>query len=75
MGRPSTTRQRYTTTNGGMSYDEIALVMGLSHETVRKIEKKALEKLKRFENRFTLQEIKETIAMLDRPRTPQFLHQ
>ena len=74
MARPSTTRQKYTTTNGGMSYDEIAIVMGLSHKTVRKIEKKALEKLKRFENRFTLQEIKETIAMLDRPRAPQFLH-
>lgn len=74
MARPSATRQKYTNASAGeMTYDEIAKVMGLSHEMVRKIEKSALQKLKRFENRFSLQDIAETIAMLDRPKTCVFL--
>ncbi len=67
--------QKYINTNGEMSYAEIAKIMGLSHETVRKIEKTALQKLKRFENRFSLQDIAETIGMLDRPRTCVFTNE
>lgn len=74
MPRTSATTQKYTNTTGGeMTYDEIGKVMGLSYEMVRKIEKSALNKLKRFENRFSLQDIAETIAMLDRPKTCVFL--
>lgn len=53
--------------DGGMTYREIAAVMHLSVEAIRKIEARALEKLKRFENRFKLVEIKETIAELEIP--------
>jgi len=59
--------QAYTNIDGAMTYDEIAKILGLSKEAVRKIEKKAIEKLKRFENRLTWQEIKESMGMLNTP--------
>lgn len=72
---PKTTKkQTYTNLGGEMSYAEIAKVMGISHESVRKIEQSALTKLKRFENRFSLQDIRETLALLDRPRGYQLLN-
>ncbi len=46
MGRPSTTRQRYTTTNGGMSYDEIAAILDITNESVRKLVYRSLESLR-----------------------------
>ena len=60
--------QAYTNIDGAMTYDEIGKILGLSKEAVRKIEKKAIEKLKRFENRLTWQEIKESMGMLSAPK-------
>ncbi len=50
-----------------MTYAEIGTILGLSQEAVRKIEKRALEKLKRFENRFKFQDIKDTMCVLSTP--------
>lgn len=67
MSRPRKNAQAYTNIDGAMTYDEIGAVLNLSTEAVRQIEKRALEKLKRFENRFSWSDIKETLGMLNTP--------
>lgn len=67
MGRPRKNAQAYTNIDGAMTYDEIGAILNISTEAVRQIEKRALEKLKRFENRFSWAEIKESLGMLNTP--------
>ncbi len=54
--------KQYTCDKGYYSYLEIAQMLGTTVENIRKIEKRALAKIKAFHNRHRLFSIRETLA-------------